>query len=313
MEIDNDVWYSSSHQSIYPQSENGLVQYNTKTNQIINIFPYSENITPCRHFCCQYNKKIYIIDGEHGEIIVFDTVSKTYTKKLKIREIGKYPSAVVVFDKIHIFHGDQNDQHLIYDIKDNTIVEIKDKSALELMYGVSILKYQNKIIKFGGFCYYFTDEFLISNEIKPDSNDILEWDKYKLPKNLEMCGYILYKHYIVIFGGEGTGNKFTDTIYLLDLKKDFDWKEVKHIKCPMKSKYVATVTADNMVHLFTEINKVTVNWRESARGYYLPISTIFDRISKNFKYQRMIAQLKMLEFCKISKILNRIVQTQQND
>ena len=283
MEIDNHLWYSSSHKSIYDKSENGMVKYNHHTNEITEIIPYSEDITPCRHFCCHHKDQIYIIDGENEEIILFDPNSKTYTKKLNIPQLGRYPSAVVAFDKIHIFHGDKNTNHLIYDIASNTIITQEDASVANerRMFGVSILKYQNRIIKFGGYCWYFVDTFMISNELHPDDTEkALEWTELiKLPRAVEMCGYVLFRHYIIIFGGEGTaiqGDKFMDTIYIFDLNKRIQgWKLVKHIKCPIRSKYCAIIDSDNMVHLFTEINRFD-NWRKSEYGYYsIPIASIF--------------------------------------
>ena len=65
-----------------------------------------------------------------------------------------------------------------------------------------------------------------------------------------------------------------DSIYCLDLEKSEGWKELKHIKCPFPGHYITTITDDNMVHLFAEVNQWP-NWRDSQMAHYsLPISTL---------------------------------------
>ena len=278
--IGDSIWFSSSHKSHFDQSENGMSQYCSKTHKIINTFPYSEGIVPCRHVCCKYKNKIYLIDGEHGQIILFDPELKTYSSKLEIPKIGMYPSAVVVFDKIHFFHGERNVKyHFVYDPNKNTLNTYTDKAGG--MYVVSAFVYQNKIIKFGGWNINEgarSSTVMISQEIKQDLSTDMEWTwtektKWKLPFGNHLCGYILYKHYVIIFGGSTNPQSFEDSIYLLNLESDDGWKELKHIKCPIKAEYMA-VLSDNHVHLFLGSNQWP-NWRDGERGHYtLPISTI---------------------------------------
>ena len=107
-------------------------------------------------------------------------------------------------------------------------------------------------------------------EIKPNWN---------LPEPLEYFGYIIFKHYVLIFGGATTNAKFVDTIYLLDLlPENQGWRKLMHIKCPIASQYRAVLINDEnkepKVHLFTDVNKWP-NWTQSQKGnYYLPISKI---------------------------------------
>ena len=119
--IGDFIYYSSAHRSLDEQSQSGITRIDIKSQKVVETIQYPSHVRPCRHYCCQHNDKIYIIDGEHGQIILLDPSSKKYTKKLDIPRIGRYPCAVVMHDQIHIFNGGSNHQHLIYDIASNSM------------------------------------------------------------------------------------------------------------------------------------------------------------------------------------------------
>ena len=260
-----------------------MTEYNLRLQKIVSTIQYPENIKPYRQICCKHKDNIYIIDGENGEIIVCDTVLKTLTKKISIPKIGQYPSAVVICDEIHILFGDQSSMYLVYDINRNELHSYPN--ILGRSKFVTALLYQNRIILFGGWSYAKNEihnEFRISNEIHRNHNGKISWnikDEFKFSqKPVYFHGYILYKHYLFIFGGgiwiESSGWKLIDSIYYLDLNKSKGWKELKHIKCPYPGQFITTITDDNVVHLFAEINEWP-NWKESKRAHYsVPISTI---------------------------------------
>ena len=51
-------------------------------------------------------------------------------------------------------------------------------------------------------------------------------------------------------------------------------EKLEHVQCPMKSKYVAILANNNMVHLYTRGNRWP-NWEESVKAHYsIPLSTI---------------------------------------
>ena len=96
----------------------------------------------------------------------------------------------------------------------------------------------------------------------------------KLPKPVHSCGHILYKHYLIIFGGSAAAQKYQDSIFILDLRSDGGWKKLEHIKCPIAGNYLATIRGNGDVHLFTLINKWP-NWKDTECGHYsLPISEL---------------------------------------
>ena len=259
-----------------------MTEYNLQSEKIINNIEYPENsnIKPSRQICCKHNDKIYIIDGENGKIILFDPALKTFTKKISIPKIGRYPSAVVVFDRIYIFHGRDNvEEYLVYDINNNRIKSYK--YITDKIHFVSALFYQNRIILFGGYNATqrkLHNNFKISGEMhKNHDGKINKWtinDKYKFETPVIFHSCLQYKHYVLVFGGSVQARAFTDSIYLLDLNNNDGWKELKHIKCPCPSHYIVTITEHNMVHLLMEYNKWP-NWEDSKKAHYsLPISTI---------------------------------------
>ena len=175
-------------------------------------------------------------------------------------KVGMYPSSAVLHDKIHIFHGERNTKHFVYDPTANslkTYVIITDRDDAD---GVQSVVYDNKIMKFSGYAnaYKTRTAAMLFCEID-DENETIKWtNKYEwtLPTKNDTCGYILYEHYLVIFGGQATAFEYLDTIYFLDLTKhDEGWKELEHIKCPLPSKYLPVLAPNNHVHLFTETNK----------------------------------------------------------
>ena len=258
-----------------------MVEFNCTTNKITNIVEYPEDLITDVHCCCKYNNKIYIIDGEHGEITLFDPVSKTYSKQLDIPKIGWYASAVVVYDRIHILHGHKNRQHyLIYNPNKNTVIDHAILTQAIRKSALLFYQSQNRILKFAGYCSeqrQKIDQFMVSSVIKPGEDTVPEWTtkpEWKLPIPLQNCGYVLYKHYIIIIGGSTTNNQFVDDVYLLDLRSDNGWKRVRYIECPMPSHYLAILAVDKRVHIFARGN-VLPNWKDSELGHYsLPITTI---------------------------------------
>ena len=286
--INDCIYYSSSHKSHFPDGENGITEYNISMNKITNRTHYPEDkdsITPCRQVCCKYNDQIYIIDGEHGEISVFDPVEKTFTKKCDMAKIGMYPNAVMLHDQIHIFNGEEDANHYyIYDINKNEINTFPERDGPVKVNNSSVIEYKNRIIKVGGFNKHSghkSNKFAISEEIEyikertqaPRWIDKPEW---KLPLPLFAFGLVSYKHYLIGLGGvannwytSGSGEDkrtgFMNAIFVLDMEDNdgTGWKEID-IECPVKSKYIACITNDNFVHIFTESNKWP-NWIERER------------------------------------------------
>ena len=71
------------------------------------------------------------------------------------------------------------------------------------------------------------------------------------------------------------GVDFLDDIYVLDLEnEDAGWDKVEHVKCPIPSQYLATLTRNNYVHLLTQVNKWP-DWQSGIKAHFsIPISTL---------------------------------------
>ena len=87
---------------------------------------------------------------------------------------------------------------------------------------------------------------------------------------------MLFNNFLLIFGGKLARNKFSDSIYLLDLNNENNgWNKLDHVKCPIPSQYIAVLTNDLKVHLFTKYNKPQSNLQNNESGNYsLPIASI---------------------------------------
>ena len=228
MKIGDSIYCSAAHKDLFNKSESGIIEFCTNLDKIINITEYPDDIKPTMQCCVSYKNDIYIIDGENWEIISFDTSSKTFTKKETIPKIGAYPSAVIIFDEIHIVHGERNTkQHLIYNITQDNVQIIEQKC--ERLIVIPMIVYNEKMIKFDG-----QKGLHISSKIVKDkkydnvhAHDKIVWTmkpEWKLPKAVVCCGYILYRRYMIIFGGIVDDDVFLDSIYLLDLEKSEGWK-----------------------------------------------------------------------------------------
>ena len=257
------------------------MKYPPKLIPSTNIIKYPQHIKPEMHSCCKHKNVIYIVDGCNGQIILFNPSTKKFTKKLKIPIIGVYSCCVSLHDDIHIFHGRSNKNHIIYSIKTNQIKTTNDETTTRNMGYVSILKYQDKIIRFGGYDYDYgqsMNRFCLSSKIKPDYNHQIKWEikpENKLIKGMYGCGHVLYKNFIVTFGGY-TKDGYTDNIFVLNMESNTKWMEIQHIRCPIKSRYEAALTPNNEVHLWSTHNDQGV-----YKHYSIPIGSILRDIGNN--------------------------------
>ena len=80
--INESLWYSTDCR----HGEKGMVQYNYKTNKVINIVKYPSDLRIINHSSVAYKGKIYIINGWKGEIILFDPVKEVFTKNKQYQD-----------------------------------------------------------------------------------------------------------------------------------------------------------------------------------------------------------------------------------
>lgn len=294
VQISDSIWYSTD----LITGESAMVEYCVKTNKVLQIIEYPHELnTSDSHYLCVVGNIVYIIDGT---IIAFDPSSATFATKIEFDKYGEYCSAVAMNNDIYIYC--KSTAH-IYNTITNKIGQINDKFASNKLQNVCSLNYGRTLIRFGGGTGYFKLEsafltginnidmvygYVHHNERKLKLNNIASdvidliynfycgvteynWtqiDEFTLPHNIYGCGYIIYKQFILIFGG--FIGSYTNSIYFLNLKDD-DSKWLRaEMKCPKKSEYRAILTSNNDVHLFQT--------SDQTGHYSIPLSAILPNI-----------------------------------
>ena len=94
----------------------------------------------------------------------------------KSQTFGHVPCSVVVYDTIHIFgwidqvYVDFHSFHYVYNPKENTIKQMRDKITTdpkEQLQKNTVIYYKNRLYRFGGFDgQHRKDLFAVSNIIK---------------------------------------------------------------------------------------------------------------------------------------------------
>eukprot|EP01083_Nonionella_stella_P118333 353256_1 len=276
IQMEDCIWWSTD----YDSGERGMVQYDIQSDKIISVVKYPNNIKPKWHSCCKYKNEIYIVDGQNGQIIAFNTQNNRFQIKTKMDMIGRGAQCIAMYDDVHIFGGHRNSKHLVYRIKENKIKILNDTTTTANIGYASIVKYKDQIIRFGGYNYdtdQYVDALFISSRIKRNTLNDIEWTSmpsWKCNQGVCDCGYLMYKHYIIMFGGATTGNKRLDTICVLNVRSaDDGWIELNHIKCPMPSEYHAVVDTMDNIHILSGYND-----KKDCKHYSISISSVLKDI-----------------------------------
>eukprot|EP01083_Nonionella_stella_P081999 226218_1 len=117
IQMEECLWWSTDY--FYEEEQgSGMVQYDIQSDKIISVVKYPKNIEPEYHSCCKYKNEIYIVDGENGQIIAFNTQNNQFKIKIKTEKIGGCARCIAMYDDVHIFGGRSNSKHLVYRIKE---------------------------------------------------------------------------------------------------------------------------------------------------------------------------------------------------
>ena len=244
--IADSIWYSEN---------NAMVQYNYKSNSVMTRVPFPKYMTnpspyPQWYACCKYINNIYIIDDIHHQIILFIPSNHKFIIKTKIPKscCQCLCAYVIINDEIHMIADYNSTDYGIYSLTNDTLKIIKDATNDIDFYGVSLIKYKKKLIKFGGISFNTgepVDEFYITDDIV-HSDDEGRDIKYRLIKECDFpiswesdYGYMIYKDLLFIFGGMVYDEAYLmgDGIYCLDLLSgNYRWREMK-MKCPERNGY----------------------------------------------------------------------------
>ena len=264
-------WYIND--SIWCASKDGMIEYKCVSDLILPSIPYPHwfdgrlKLSLCRH-----DKDIYIVNGEMGQMVVFDTKRKRYGRNIRLPYLGWGASCIQFQDKIHIFNGVNNHDHIIYDINTEAITKSGDYYKENRITSQRIGLYQTKFIRFSGLKhnelrqreYYSIDKILMTTH-----DHKLFTVKSSLPLGISAFGWVIWRQYLFIFGGWILyQSQYKDEIYFIDLNniEKNKWNKLEHTKCPLKSHYEAVISGRDKVHLFS-----TQNERSIAKHYEIPI------------------------------------------
>ena len=92
MSIGESIWFCTD--SNY--GECGIVEYDI-INHKFNVIKYPQNIEwISNHSCCTDQHSIYIVDGNNGNLIIFNTKIKQFVHTIEIPKIG-YCNTSIMF------------------------------------------------------------------------------------------------------------------------------------------------------------------------------------------------------------------------
>ena len=296
IQIGNKILYFTSDE---------IMEYCLQTNKTRSI-KYPNNIKISSHCCCLFpdNNMVYIIFGawKNAQILRFDPNTYTFVEKeekeiedIVIPPLGSAPTCIGLYDKIHIFgYKNETRMHLIYCPKTNKIIKnISETYTDMILSGSIIINYENRLYRLGGYDHNLnkaTDMFAVSNIIAKDKYDNIKWtikEKQKLPNPMWSFGCILYKSFIITFGGKlNTKWDCIDDIFVLNISDDNqEWKPLKWkeniIKCPGESLYAAILINDEENKNKNEL-LVFGYIRESINSIYVIISKDIVNIVSEF-------------------------------
>lgn len=243
----NDLIYDENKNIIYISTmsndeERGIVEYDVKNDKIKKVHKYPNGLVAVGHSMTRYGNKLLLVDGYSTKAIwSFDMNTKTFEKVTKLNEIGHGCSCLVHDDLLHIIGGSKNDKHIVFNINTKSMQSEKDESAKGMTAEFGLVLYKKKLFKMGGYDLSnkrFVSSVFRSSPLDETKNGLcLKWTEvpsFKLPTILRSFGYVQYKQWVIIFGGQEGKNQFRDEIYYLDLEKSDGW-QLCSVKCPLLS------------------------------------------------------------------------------
>ena len=252
--IKSSVWIST----YYDKGEEGLIEFDTRSNQIINIIKYPRALKCAGHSLCAHKEIIYIIDGQNGEIWSFDPTAEAnlmFVKKSDIPTLGPLTNCFVREDRIHLMNGVHNKENrtFIYDILSNRFAKANAVDGY-LKIGQSVAFKDDQCIRIGGCDVNFTKWSKLCSVGKINQFGI-DWgrDMHLLPVGLAGCGLLWYKEFVLVFGGRIGTSSWSDAIYFYDTNNKAPWKKVENLRCPLKCTCIAHLFDEN-VHLIAQVS-----------------------------------------------------------
>ena len=275
IQMGTSLWYSTDCDA----GSCGMVEYDIETNSIKSVVKYRGGCEPKGHCICKLGRDILIIDGVKGQIFAFRPKNKKFIRKCAMPPTGNLASCVALHGDVHIFNGYTNETgaHLIYCGATNKVRALKDHRAGRGYIHESVTAWNGHILRFGG-CNARTKEalcdFWMSPKLRADATPSptlrgYKWTKKKscvLPYGFIACGHVVWRQWLLLFGGQFGPAQFSNDVYVLNLaqigKGGARWTKLHHLECPFRSRFHAVLHRQQL-HLF-QILSLNDEWR----GHY---------------------------------------------
>lgn len=267
----------------------GICDYDEKENKIkiIQKFPENMQTAYCTYGYDPSTDEVIIIEAVGKNVVVYNRKTQKW-RKLEMMPgfTGYYACCIHLKDKIHLFGGSRNNNHIICDIKNKSY---KTGVSLPHKYkeSVAIKGSNDKIFVVGGRYENKDREYeysqIIYEILANENNDKSSiTNKYQMPRPMRAMGCIHYQSVIYIFGGDDNDNDgLLDTIYSFNTI-NHKWAE-SSITIPSSAHYHAVLLNDD-IHLFqrfsTSHHVININTLinapvKSLLSFMDPLTSIF--------------------------------------
>jgi len=247
--IGSSLWYSTD----CDMGSGGMVEMDLANNCIKSVVPYRNGCQPRQHCVAKLGASIFIVDGINGVIFAFSPQKKVFLRKCGMPPIGNRGSCCALNGDIHIFNGYLNETgcHLVYCGATNKVRVLRDHRKGKGHIFEAVAAWNGHIVRFGGcngktkaaFC-----DFWMSSKVTGTPSVSLKWTRHKqcaLPMGYVSAGYVVWRQWLLLFGGKYAPSKNSNEVLLLNLAQveqgEARWAKLQHIECPVRSRFHAVL------------------------------------------------------------------------
>ena len=225
----------------------GVAVYDEKDDSMQLMAPYPKDQQPgTYHTYCHHPPSNQIFIFYYKDIFIYNMSSKQWRKEQSEIETRAACSCLCIKDHIHIFGSSTH--HLIYSVEQHKMYAsgLRFEHSSECLRSVAHSHSEDTVFVAGGTDYNTQHDALYEVTVSATSSTATIESKHQMPAALAYFGCVSFKGFILIFGGETTGDTSTDVIYVFDCKQR-QWRQ-SSIRCPKKGWCHAVLLGDN-VHL----------------------------------------------------------------
>ena len=91
------IWFCTDSDG----GEKGIVEYSTITRKY-KFKKYPKDLGPIAgHSCCNHQHLIYIVNGKHNNLLIFNTKTRQFIDTIKIPKIGVHSTSIMINQQLH--------------------------------------------------------------------------------------------------------------------------------------------------------------------------------------------------------------------